>query len=226
MRKKKTTQNMLNVFGVRVLIVIVTGTLLVNFVSSICPFVFQHLLFWSRRAYINPDNFNLYDPRYFAIPAYVLAGAILIGWKMAMKIQAHPTSVAYFEGSNPPDAIKQVINQIGLRAAFFCSFVFSSIVFIEGTFPLYGIGRLFRSSSLANDWSSLNTILFLSGLILIGVSFTVQVIYALLQFGPYQFHRFGFIKFALEKSYLKYKTASKSDGALPWTSVKLHRHAR
>jgi hypothetical protein len=40
----------------------------------------------------------------------------------------------------------------------------------------------------------MNTILFLSGLAIIVVSFSAEVIYGLLQFSPYQSHRIWFWK--------------------------------
>lgn len=194
MRNGKTNHNTLIISALSVMLVIVTGVFLVHFVSIICPFVFQHILFWSRYGNSTRETFNLYDPRYFAIPAFALAGALIIGWKLAMKIQVNPNPLPLTEDTNPPNVIRQAVTQKRLRVAFLLTFLLSSIVFIEATFPLNGIGRLFRTSLLAHNYSVTNTILFLSGFVIIMTSFSTEVIYGLLQFGPYRFHRFLFWK--------------------------------
>jgi ABC-type dipeptide/oligopeptide/nickel transport system permease component len=194
-RNEKNREKTRILIGLSLMISAVTGIPLVYFVSITCPLLFRNLIFWwLRYQYYHWENFNLYDPQYFAIPAFILAGMILIGWKLSLKVQAHPSSLLSFKETNPPEKIRQVIIQRGLRAAFFCSFVLASIIFIEAVFPFYGIGRLFRISLLSEDFPVMNAILFLGGIIVIVVSFSVEVIYGLLQFGPYRFHRTWILK--------------------------------
>lgn len=183
--------------GLSVMLFVVTGLLVAYFVSIACPFLFRNIIFWSLHGSFSRENFNLYDPRYFALPAFGLAGAILIGWKLAMKIQAQQNHSLSKEYSNAPHEIRQVIIQMGLRTGFFCAFVLPAIIFVEVIFPYRGLGRCFVYSLWANDFSVTNAIFFLSGITIIVVSFSVEIIYGLLQFGPYPALRIWFARFEL-----------------------------
>jgi ABC-type dipeptide/oligopeptide/nickel transport system permease component len=190
LRNQKNRAQPQIVFGLSLLISVVSGILIVYCVSITCPIIFQNLIFWSlRHRYFHRENFNLYDPKYFAFPAFILAGMIIIGWKLSLKVQTHPSSLLSLKYTNPPETIRNVIIQRGLRAGVFCAFVLSSIVFIEAVFPFFGIGRLFRTSLWSYDFPVMNAILVLGGIGVIMVSFSFEVIYGLLQFGPYRFHR-------------------------------------
>lgn len=175
--------------GLGVMLIVITGLLLAYFVSITCPFLFRYIIFWRYYGNFDRENFNLYDPRYFALPAFGLAGAIIIGWKLAIKIQALTSRSIFSEDANPSGEIKQAIIQTGLRTGFFCTFILSAIIFIEASFPFAGLGRLFYFSLLGHDYPLMNTILFLSGIAIIVISFSAEVIYGLLQFGPSRSHR-------------------------------------
>jgi ABC-type dipeptide/oligopeptide/nickel transport system permease component len=171
-----------------VLLVVVTGTLLVHFVAFNWPGIYNYLLRGSRIPY-SAEEKDLLDPRFFVMPAFAMAGAIITGWKLSSRLNVHkPIHLLAKKPANLSE-VKLVVPQIGLQLGFFYAFLITSVVFIESLFPYWGIGRLFRNSLYADDFPVMNAMFFLSGITVIGISFSVEVVYGLLRFGPYRFNQ-------------------------------------
>ncbi|MFX1565951.1 MAG: hypothetical protein ACFFCH_08175 [Promethearchaeota archaeon] len=167
---------------------VASGLFLLYLITITCPIIFGSIIFGNRLE-LPWDEFNPLNPRYFAIPVFLIAWSMILGWKLSKRIQDNSDDSLSAEATHFSDGVKQPILSAGIRAGFLCSFVLSATFFIEVFCRYYGIGRLFCASLYFADYPELNMIFFLIGISVIVISFSAEVIYGLVRFGPFRFRR-------------------------------------